>query len=223
MKARKVKGLEPDGLLAANAMRMASVRIDELWSFADSARRPEDTTALHDMRIAAKRLRYLLELMEPCLGSPAKRGARTARAFQSLLGEIHDCDELIPLMRRHAKRLRTEDAQAVRAAAEGADDVEPIVVRSAPHRARHRGLGSLHAYLVARRHVLYARFLREWAELEEDGLRERLEDDLRKAADRAAGRATATRDGARTDRGRDRAAEAARPRAARGGMDGGSA
>ena len=197
MKARKVKSLEPDGMLADNAVRMASVRIDELWSFAEPARHPEDATALHDMRIAAKRLRYLLELMEPCLGTPAKRGARTAKAFQSLLGEIHDCDELLPLVRRHAKRLRAEDARAIRAAAAGADDIEPATARTAPHRTRHRGLGTLHAYLEARRDVLYERFLREWEQLEEAGFRDRLEADLRNAAERVARRQTEGSNGAR--------------------------
>jgi hypothetical protein len=185
MKARKVKGLEPDGLLADNAMRMARVRIDEVWSFADPARRPEDQKALHDMRIAAKRLRYLLELMEPCLGKPAARGARRARKLQSLLGEIHDCDELLPLVRRHAKRMRADDARAVRATAVGEPDLEPEAARNAPNRARYRGLGSLHAYLEARRHVLFTRFLNEWAEIERKGFRERLEADLASASESA--------------------------------------
>ncbi len=172
-------------MLAENALRMATVRIDELWSFANAASKPKDTEALHDMRIAAKRVRYLLELMEPCLGEPAAKGAKRAKKLQSLLGEIHDCDELLPMVREHNKRLRAEDAQALRLSAEGEPDLEPAAARAAPHRARYRGLGSLHAYLQARRGVLYARFLGEWAELERQGLREHLETALREAAERA--------------------------------------
>lgn len=213
MKAREVKGLEPEGLLAENALRMATVRIDELWSFAKAASKPNDTEALHDMRIAAKRVRYLLELMEPCLGKPAAKGAKRAKQLQSLLGEIHDCDELLPMVREHTKRLRAEDAQALRASAEGEPDLEPAAARSAPHRARYRGLGSLHAYFQARRDVLYARFLGEWSELERQGLREHLETALRDAAERSASAADANGEPAPTPRGgRRRAATMARGR-----------
>ena len=62
MKARKVKGLEPTATLADNAERIVHVRLDELCSFVPQALDPAEVTALHDMRIAAKRLRYILEL-----------------------------------------------------------------------------------------------------------------------------------------------------------------
>jgi len=183
VKARRVKGLDPDGSLAENALRIAHTRLEELHSFASAVRDPENVTALHDMRIAAKRVRYLLELVEPCLGQPAKRGAKRARALQTLLGEIHDCDEMLPLVRAHVKRLRAEDATAIRAGAgERATDLDPDAARSAPNRTRYRGLEALHAYLRARRYVLYARFVREWADLERDGFREALEADLARAA-----------------------------------------
>lgn len=182
MKARKVKGLDPDGTLAANAVKIAATRLDEMYSFAGAAQDPSEVKALHDMRIAAKRVRYLLELMTPCLGAPAKRGAKRAKALQTLLGEIHDCDEMLPLVRAHVKRLRAEDAAAIRTVAGDAKDLEPQAARSTPNRTRYRGLESLHAYLQARRAVLYARFLREWADLERGDFRDRLRRDLQAAA-----------------------------------------
>ena len=186
MRARRVKRLEPDAPLAENALRMAMVRIDEVWTFAEAAGDRADRKALHDMRIAAKRLRYLLELVEPCLGEPASRGAKQAKQIQTLLGEIHDCDELIPLVRGHVKRMRSEDVRAVLSAAEGARDVEPAAARAAPNRARYRGLASLRAYLAARRETLFVSFLEEWAKLERNRFRERLEEDLASASETAA-------------------------------------
>jgi CHAD domain len=191
VKARKVRGLDADGALAVEAVRIARTRIAELWSLADAARDPDDVKALHDMRIAAKRVRYLLELMEPCLGPAAKRGAKRAKALQSLLGEVHDCDEMLPLVRGHVKRLRAEDAAAVRATVGDADDLDPGAARAIPNRTRYRGLESLHAYLVARRSVLYGRFLREWAKLEARGFRDRLERELAAAAEAATDAAAA--------------------------------
>ena len=57
MKARKVKGLEPDGSLSENARRIIDVRAKEVHSFSPAVLDPRNVEALHDMRIAAKRLR----------------------------------------------------------------------------------------------------------------------------------------------------------------------
>jgi hypothetical protein len=184
MKARKVKGLDAGGPLASNAVRIAETRIGELRSFAGAARDPGAVEALHDMRIAAKRVRYVLELTEPCLGSAAARGAKRARQLQTLLGEIHDCDELLPLLDEHERRLRAEDAAAVRSAAgERAKDVDPALAGEVPNRRRYRGLEALRAFLSGRRQVLYARFVREWERLERDGFWDRVERELAQAAD----------------------------------------
>ena len=101
MKARKVKGLEPGGPLAENAERIVAVRLSELRSFSPKVLDPAEVEALHDMRIAAKRLRYVLELTKPALGPSAMGGARTAKKLQDLLGEIHDCDVMLPRVREH--------------------------------------------------------------------------------------------------------------------------
>ena len=48
------------------------------------------------MRIAAKRLRYVLEITEACFGADAVAARRAAKELQSVLGEIHDCDVTMP-------------------------------------------------------------------------------------------------------------------------------
>jgi hypothetical protein len=170
VKARKVRGLDPAAPVDHNLRRIVAVRLDELRSFGEAARDPGDVEALHDMRIAAKRLRYVLEMGEPVLGTPARRGAKEARRLQDLLGEIHDCDEGVPRVLRHLERLRAEDALALAdAAGPRAKDLEPRTMRDAPHRRRYEGLESYCAYLKARRDVLYADFLRYWARLERTG------------------------------------------------------
>jgi hypothetical protein len=140
-----------------------------MLSFSPAVLDPREVEALHDMRIAAKRLRYVLELVAPVFGEGAARGARRAKKLQDLLGEIHDCDESIPRVERHIERLRLEDAATLReTAGPSAGDLDPAVARDAPHRLRYRGLETLVAYLRARREVLYARFLRDWERLERD-------------------------------------------------------
>ncbi len=192
MKARKVKGLKPDAPLGDNALLVLAVRIEELRSFAAAARDPANQAALHDMRIAAKRVRYVLELTAPALGRAASRGATRAKRLQTLLGDIHDCDELLRDVRDHAKRLRAEDAAEIRRnAGERAADVSAAAARTAPNRTRYRGLESLRAYLRARRDVLHARFVREWGELEREAAWTMLLDELKATA--AAGNSPAAR------------------------------
>jgi hypothetical protein len=163
VKARKVKGLDPDGALSDNARRIIEVRAREVHSFSPAVLDPSNVEALHDMRIAAKRLRYVLELTAPVFGEPAEQAAKRAKKLQDLLGEIHDCDETVPRVERHMARLRLEDAAVLReSAGQDASDLDPEAAREAPNRLRYRGLEALVAYLRARREVLYARFLHDW-------------------------------------------------------------
>ncbi len=150
MKARKVK-VDPDVKLDESLRTILSVRLDELRSFD-----PSDPAGLHDVRIAAKRVRYLLETAEPVFGRPAATGVKKMKDLQDLLGDIHDCDELLPLVDRHMTKLRSEDAAA-------AADNSPL-----PNRRKYRGLEALRAHTVAERGRLYERFVRKWAKLEID-------------------------------------------------------
>ena len=175
MKARKVKGLDPDGAFEQNARRIVEVRLEELTSLGSSALEAGALKELHDTRIAAKRLRYVLELARPAFGRPAANGARVARRLQDLLGEIHDCDVMLPRIREHAELLRAEDVGALRIRAGGrARDLEPEAGSHAPNLDRYRGLEAFANYLTARRGVLFERFVREWKALERRGFAERL-------------------------------------------------
>jgi hypothetical protein len=175
VKARTVKGLEPDGPLAGNGERIVRMRLDELCSFMPVAADPGEVRALHDMRIAAKRLRYVLELFASVFGPYAATGAKRAKELQDLLGEIHDCDVTIPRIEALVGELREHDAGEVSALAGDADDLDPGLVPSAPHVGAFRGLESMTVYLLARRSLLFARFLEFWTELERSGFRARLE------------------------------------------------
>jgi hypothetical protein len=175
LKARRVKALDPDGALADNAERIVRVRLDELCGFMPAAADPEEVVALHDMRIAAKRLRYILEVTGPCFGPYAKNAAKMVKELQDLLGEIHDCDMQIPETAAFAAQLLAEDAAAMRAVAGAAEDLDPALLKQAPHAREHAGLAALQAHLRARRLLLFDRFLELWREYERKGFRARLE------------------------------------------------
>jgi CHAD domain len=177
VKARKVKGLDPQASLADNAERIVLVRLDELWSFTPAALDPEEVVALHDMRIAAKRLRYVLEVTaDTCFGPYANTALKRTKDLQDLLGEIHDCDVQLPRVVAREEELRMADAVEVRVrVAARADDLEPRLARRTTHATAWRGLGTFAVYLQARRDLLFGRFLELWVGLERDGFRARLE------------------------------------------------
>ena len=177
MKARKVKELDPQGALADNAERIVRVRLDELQSFIPSALDPAQVTALHDMRIAAKRLRYVLEVTaESCFGPYAATALKRTKDLQDLLGEIHDCDVQLSRVLARLDELRAADAAQARGRAKaGADDLDPRLAARTAHSTAWRGLETLAVYLEARRALLFERFLEMWAGLERDGFRARLD------------------------------------------------
>ncbi len=96
MKARRVEGLDPGAPLRPNAVCIVATRLAELLALSGPALDPAAAEAQHDLRIAAKRLRYVLEIVEPCFGAEAKAARKAARELQGVLGEIHDCDVMLP-------------------------------------------------------------------------------------------------------------------------------
>jgi len=162
VKARKVKKLDPTAPLDVNAARIVRTRVDELRSFAPQALEPDATEAQHDMRIAAKRLRYVLEVTGFCFGKPAQTARRRARDLQDLLGEIHDCNVMLPRVQAEIERLRGEDVRAVLLQAADAEDLDPALTAHAPNRTAYRGLELLAVHLRARQALLFERFRHFW-------------------------------------------------------------
>ena len=166
MKARKVKGLDPEMPLADAAERIVRVRLDELYSFTPAALDPAREDALHNLRIAAKRLRYVLEITAPCFGRYARTAAKRARELQDLAGEIHDCDVMLPEVLRRVEELRAADAAELRALSGDDGDLDPSLAARTPNADAYRGLEGLAAHLAARRQLLHEQFVARWRALE---------------------------------------------------------
>ncbi len=79
-------------LLARRAMRVLA---DEAHLLAPTSEE------LHDLRIRCKRLRYAAEFLLPYThGKRLKRLIRSATALQDVLGELHDGDVMLDMLRR---------------------------------------------------------------------------------------------------------------------------
>jgi CHAD domain-containing protein len=166
VKARRVKGLEPEAPLGDNAERIVRVRLDELTSFMPKAADPDEVVALHDMRIAAKRLRYILEVTGPCFGPYASSAVKLVKDLQDLLGEIHDCDVQRPEVAAFLEELVAADAAAAGAS--------PKDLARTPNRRTYAGLVALQVHLRARRRALFEQFLELWRDYERKGFAARL-------------------------------------------------
>jgi len=64
----------------------------ELQQLSGSLYRPFETQPLHRLRLAAKRLRYAMELFAPCWSEQLLTFAQEIAGLQKSLGELHDCD-----------------------------------------------------------------------------------------------------------------------------------
>jgi hypothetical protein len=162
VKASRVKGLRPGTKLGGAAHRIAAQRVADLLQFDEAVRDPANVQDLHDLRIAAKRLRYTLEALAGVLGQPAAVVEEEARALQDVLGDIHDCDVLAPRLRRELVQLTATDALAVAVLADGDPNAVLGALRDAPGRAVRHGVQALSVGVAARRTVLYGHFIERW-------------------------------------------------------------
>ena len=78
--------------LYARANEAIRVRLEEFLAYEPHVAYPERITELHQMRIAAKHLRYTLEVFEPLYDRALRKPIKIVKEFQELLGEVHDCD-----------------------------------------------------------------------------------------------------------------------------------
>lgn len=98
-KALTIHAVNAGGLLAENAPLMLHTRLEELYKFAPFIHDPANVAELHNMRIAAKRLRYTLELFAPVLRSrDFDTFYEQVKDIQERIGEIHDADVRGPLL-----------------------------------------------------------------------------------------------------------------------------
>ncbi len=67
-------------------------RLEQMLAYEPCIQHPEQVEPLHAMRIAAKHLRYAMEIFSPLYGEDFEGILRTVRQVQTQLGEIHDCD-----------------------------------------------------------------------------------------------------------------------------------
>jgi CHAD domain-containing protein len=152
-KALPLIAIDRSGPLRENAPLMLHIRLAEMCRYAVFIEDPDRVDDLHAMRIAAKRLRYTMEIFAPVLQSASGKQFdwiyRQVKSIQEQIGDIHDADVRVPLL-------------------------SDFLDRHAASRPEIRiGLESLIASQRSQRDRLYRDFLAYWKKLERQGFRAR--------------------------------------------------
>jgi len=98
-KAAPIQGLDPQAPVTQNARLIVQARLDDLYRLEHYVDSPYSIRALHDLRIAAKRLRYTFEVFEEVLPAGCASFVAELTQLQDELGALHDSDVLIALLR----------------------------------------------------------------------------------------------------------------------------
>lgn len=95
-------------LRAADAIRF---QLEQFLAYDVCVYQPEHSTELHAMRIAAKHLRYTLEIFAELYKDTLKQPLRVVKEMQELLGDLHDSDVWIAFVPQFMieERARTAD------------------------------------------------------------------------------------------------------------------
>lgn len=97
-KARAISGLDAHASTGTNARIIARTRFEELEEWGRYAHDPQRSDELHNMRIAAKRLRYTLEIFADVLPQESADIIKEVMDIQEELGAVHDSDVMVALL-----------------------------------------------------------------------------------------------------------------------------
>jgi CHAD domain-containing protein len=81
-------------------------KLKQMLRHQESLSDPDDQAQHHAMRIAAKRLRYTLEIAKPAYGQLLDPFLDAVKTVQTLLGDVHDCDVWVEQLQAFAEAQR---------------------------------------------------------------------------------------------------------------------
>ena len=113
--ARDIPGITSDATFREAAASAVEVRSDEVFSFRDRALDVNDIEGVHDMRVATRRLRAVMEIFAVCFPKDQHRRAlREVKELADVLGERRDPDVMIDGLEKIALALAPGDRSGIR-------------------------------------------------------------------------------------------------------------
>lgn len=174
-KARQVKNIKCEAPVIENARRIIMVRLEELLSWTPYIDDPVNVPEIHHMRIAAKRLRYTLELFQPILGKGTNGLIDEVKTIQSHIGTMHDADVMIErvvgmISADGEERMSRHDGHCYRDRSRDGAAASAAYALAAV--ARHTVRDEVALYTLVAQHAdhsveSYHEFIRAWGEMME--------------------------------------------------------
>jgi CHAD domain-containing protein len=113
-KAREVPGLDGQDPFRVAAVKVVSVRSAELFEQSTNVLDTSDIERVHDMRVATRRLRAVLEIFAPCFERTVHRGVLgDVKSLADALGERRDPDVHIDALQRFGAAVAEADRPGV--------------------------------------------------------------------------------------------------------------
>ncbi|CAN5697892.1 hypothetical protein BH24CHL1_BH24CHL1_18490 [soil metagenome] len=174
VKAKKVKGVDCKESVVINARKIVDVRLRELLSFGEYVGDPQKIDEIHNLRIAAKRLRYTLEMFRFAFPKELADLIGEVKKVQEHIGDMRDADVMIErvneiLARENAARAERLQ-QIATATSRGTVSQRHLRIRSAasaPKAARDEvALYTLIAHRAGERDEAYRQFVTAWERFE---------------------------------------------------------
>ena len=182
VKAKRVKGISCDAPVIDNARRIIETRLGEMLSFAPWVADQNNVEEIHNLRIAAKRLRYSLELFRFSLPPGTGGLIDEVKEIQEHIGDMHDADVMI----ERVLEIITTDAQSRSARLL---EIAAAVDRGSVSQRHHRIKSAMSSRATPRdelayftliaqragdRDRAYERFISAWGRMEETDFATRL-------------------------------------------------
>jgi CHAD domain-containing protein len=115
-KARDIPGLHASMSFAEAAAATVAVRAEELFEHSEGVLDTSDIERVHDMRVASRRLRAVLEIYAPCFPKDQfKPLLREVKALADALGARRDPDVLLDRLAGLERVLPKADAPGIEA------------------------------------------------------------------------------------------------------------
>ncbi len=165
-----------DPTLQQVAREILDERLVDVQEMSASLFQPLEIEPLHQMRIAAKRLRYAMELFTPCLGEALKPFCKEIARIQDSLGELHDCDMWIVEIGAGLKGAREErvDVESRGGETKGSILSKTGTTHDGLMPIEHQAMFWLLDYFVRERTEHFRAALERWREWRATGFQERL-------------------------------------------------
>jgi CHAD domain-containing protein len=90
------------------ARSLLAQRLKEVFSYRGLIKGETDAVALHNLRIAVKKLRYALETLDFAAGEQVKENLKFFKGLQTALGELHDRDIFLETIQKRTIKLKKQ-------------------------------------------------------------------------------------------------------------------